>query len=53
MHAERQEGRPKNCEGTAEAVLDDRALETIPAMVYVWEQTNKVLAKEEMLRGHE
>ena len=43
----------KTCEGTAKAMPDDRALETIPVMAYVWERTNKVPAKEEMLRGHE
>ena len=39
--------------GTAEAVLDGRALETIPIMEYVWERTNRVLANEELLRGRE
>ena len=29
------------------------ALETIPIMEYVWERTKRVLAKEELLRGHE
>ena len=39
--------------GTAKAVLDGRALETIPNKEYVWERTNRVLAKEELLRGRE
>ena len=43
----------KTFAGTAKAVLDDRALETIPIIEYVWERTNRVLAKEELLRGHE
>ena len=43
----------KTFAGTAKAVLDGRALETIPIMEYVCERTNKVLAKEELLRGHE
>ena len=43
----------KTFAGTAKAVLDGRALETIPIMEYVWERTNRVLAKEELLRGHE
>ena len=43
----------KTFAGTAKAVLDGRALETIPIMEYVWERTNKVLAKEELLRGQE
>ena len=37
--------------GTAEAVLDGRALETIPIMEYVWERTYRALANEELLRG--
>ena len=43
----------KTFAGTAKAVLDGRALETIPIMEYVWERTNRVLAKEELLRGRE
>ena len=39
--------------GTAKAVLDGRVLETIPIMEYVWERTNSVLVKEELLRGRE
>jgi len=43
----------KTFAGTAKAVLDGRALETIPIMEYVWERTNRDLAKEELLRGRE
>ena len=39
--------------GTAKAVLDGRALETIAIMEYVWERTNRVQANEELLRGRE
>ena len=39
--------------GTAKAVLEDRVLETIPIMAYVWERTNRVLVNEELLRGRE
>ncbi|MCY4557702.1 MAG: hypothetical protein OXF79_15230, partial [Chloroflexi bacterium] len=39
--------------GTAKALLDGRTLETIPIMEYVWERTNRDLAKEELLRGRE
>ena len=38
---------------TAKAMLDGRVLETIPIMGYVWEQTNRVLAREELLQGPE
>ena len=38
---------------TARAVLDGRALETVPIMEYVWERTNRVLVNEELLRGRE
>ena len=41
----------KTFAGTAKALLDGRALETIPIMEYVWERTNRVLANEELLRG--
>ena len=43
----------KTFTGTAKAVLDGRALETIPIMEYVWERTNRVLVNEELLRGRE
>ena len=43
----------KTFAGTAKAVLDGRALETIPIMEYVWERTNRVLVNEELLRGRE
>ena len=43
----------KSFTGTAKAVLDGRALETIPIMEYVWKRTNSVLASEELLRGRE
>ena len=43
----------KTFAATARAVLDRRALETIPIMEYVWERTNRDLAKEELLRGRE
>ena len=43
----------KTFAGTAKAVLDGRALETIPIMEYVWERTNRVLANEELLRGRQ
>ena len=43
----------KTFAGTAKAVLDGRALETVPIMEYVWERTNRDLAKEELLRGRE
>ena len=43
----------KTVAGTAKAVLDSRALETVPIMEYVWERTNKVLARDELLRGRE
>ena len=43
----------KTFAGTAKAVLDSWALETVPIMEYVWERTNRVLAKEELLRGRE
>ena len=43
----------KTFAGTAKAVLDGRALETIPIMEYVWERTNRVLAREELLRERE
>ncbi len=43
----------KTFAGTAKAVLDGRALETIPIMEYVWERKNRDLAKEELLRGRE
>ena len=43
----------KTFAGTAKAVLDGRALETVPIMEYVWERTNRVLAHEELLRGAE
>ena len=43
----------KTFAGTAQAVLHGRALETVPIMEYVWERTNRVLAKEELLRGRE
>ena len=39
--------------GTAKAVLDGRALETVPIMEYVWERTNRVLMYEELLQGRE
>ena len=39
--------------GTAKAVLEGRALETIPIMEYVWERTNRVLVNKELLRGRE
>ena len=39
--------------GTAKAVLDGRALEPVPIMEYVWERTNSVLAKEELLGERE
>ena len=39
--------------GTVKALLDGRALETIPIMEYVWERTNRVLVDEELLRGRE
>ena len=39
--------------GTAKALLDGRALETIPILEYVWEKTNRVLTNEELLRGRE
>lgn len=41
----------KTFEGTAKAVLDGRALETIPIMEYVWERINRVLANEELMQG--
>ena len=43
----------KTFAGTAKAVLDGRTLETIPIMGYVWERTNRVLAREELLREGE
>ena len=43
----------KTFAGTAKAVLAGRPLETIPIMEYVWERTNRVLAREELLRGRE
>ncbi len=33
------------------ALLDGRALETIPIMAYIWERTKRLLANEELLRG--
>ena len=41
----------KTFAGTAKAVLDGRAFETIPIMEYVWERTNRELANEELQRG--
>ena len=41
----------KTFAATARAVLDGRALETIPIMEYVWERTKRDLAKEELMRG--
>ena len=41
----------KTFAATAKAVLDGRALETIPIMEYVWERTKRALAKEELMRG--
>ena len=41
----------KTFTGTAKAVLDGRAFETIPIMEYVWERTNRELANEEWQRG--
>ena len=43
----------KTFAGTAKAVLDGRTPERIPIMGYVWERTNRVLVKEELLRGPE
>ena len=49
----RRKLRLENLRGTAKALLDSRALETIPIMEYVWERTNRVLANEELLPGRE
>ena len=49
----RRKLRLENLRGTAKALLDGRALETIPIMEYVWERTNRVLANEELLPGRE
>ena len=43
----------KTFAATATAVLEGRALETIPTMEYVWERTNRVLANYELLGGRE
>ena len=43
----------KSLAGTAKTVLDGRALETVPIMEYILERTNRVLAKEELLRGRQ
>ena len=37
--------------GTAKALLDGQALETIPIMEYVWQRTNRDLMNEELQRG--
>ena len=37
--------------GTAKAVLDGRAFETIPIMEYVWERTTREMVSEELQRG--
>ena len=39
--------------GTAKALLDGRALETIPILEYVWQRTNRVLVDEDLQRGRE
>ena len=38
---------------TAKALLDSRALETIPIMEYIWQRTNRDLVIEELLLGRE
>ena len=43
----------KTFTGTTKALLDGQALETIPIMKYVWERTNRDLAREKLLGGHE
>ena len=47
----RRKLRLENLRGTAKALLDGGALETIPIMEYVWERTNRVLANQELLPG--
>ena len=37
--------------GTARALLDGQALETIPIMEYVWQRANRELVNEELQRG--
>ena len=49
----RRKLRLENLRGTAKALLDGGALETIPIMEYVWERTNRVLANEELLPRRE
>ena len=40
----------KTIAGTAKAVVESPALETLPIMEYVWERTNRVTVNEKLLQ---